>query len=69
MNDFEIRNVAIDIIECFEDLLDEKDITIPSEDRTGDEGEARIFGTEYYELEASIINILKSCFKKTKRQS
>jgi hypothetical protein len=46
------------IIECFEELLDEKDISIPSEDRYGDDDEARIYGSEYYELEEKILFLL-----------
>lgn len=47
-----------EIIECFEELLDEKEIDIPSEDREGDDGEARIYGSEYYELEEKILYLL-----------
>ena len=47
-----------EIIECFEELLDEKDISIPSEDREGDYEEARIYGSEYYELEERILYLL-----------
>lgn len=46
------------ILDCFEDLLDEKDINIPSDDRNGDEGEARIYGTEYFDLEDRISYLL-----------
>lgn len=52
------RKLAIKIISEFEDLLEQKDIYIPSEDRTGDESEARIYGTEYYQLEDRITEIL-----------
>lgn len=45
------REFAIAILDLFEDLLDEKDINIPSEDRVGEEGEARLYGTEYFQLE------------------
>ena len=54
------REIAIEIIETFEELLDSKDIKIPSEEREGDEDEACIYGTEYYELEDSIIKILNN---------
>lgn len=53
------REYAIAIIDCFENLLYEKDMIIPSEDREGDEGEAAIFGSEYAELEDNITNILQ----------
>ena len=52
------REYAIGIMNIFENLLDEKDIDIPSEDRNGDEGEARIFGTEYADLEDKITELL-----------
>ena len=58
-----MSNIEIDytraILECFEDLLDEKEINIPSDDRDGDDGEARLFGGEYYELEAAIKDLLE----------
>ena len=52
------EDYVCEIIECFEELLDEKEIDIPSEDRDGDEGEARIYGSEYYELEEKILFLL-----------
>ena len=48
------------ILDLFEDLLDEKGIDIPSDDRSESEDEARIFGSEYFELEDKIIGLLKS---------
>ena len=57
------HNVATDIVEVFENLLDENNITIPDEDRTGDEGEARLFGATYCnvidEVEEILIEMLK----------
>jgi len=53
------KAAAIDILDEFETLLDEKDITIPSKDREGDEEEARLHGSEYYALEDKISSILK----------
>jgi hypothetical protein len=52
------EDYVMEIIECFEELLDEKEIDIPSEDRDGDDGEARIYGSEYYELEEKILFLL-----------
>jgi hypothetical protein len=52
------RRVAIEILDEFEELLDRKGIMIPSEDREGREEEACIYGTEYYELEDVITDIL-----------
>jgi hypothetical protein len=52
------RRVAIEIMDEFEEMLDRKGIMIPSEDREGREEEACIYGTEYYELEDVITDIL-----------
>ena len=52
------RRVAIEILDEFEEMLDRKGITIPSEDREGRKEEACIYGTEYYELEDVITDIL-----------
>lgn len=49
---------ATAILDCFEDLLDEKDIDIPSDDRYGSEDEARIYGCEYYDLEDRVMYLL-----------
>jgi hypothetical protein len=60
MDDEREREIASEILDEFEELLDEKDISIPSEDREGGDGEARLFGTEYFELEDKIVEILKT---------
>ena len=56
------REVAKDIINTFEDLLDEHNISIPDEDREGDEGEARIYGMSFDRLlnkiECMVIELL-----------
>jgi len=52
------RRVAIEIMDEFEELLGRKGIMIPSEDREGRKEEACIYGTEYYELEDVITDIL-----------
>jgi len=54
-----LEEIAHTIIDEFEDLLDKKDITIPSEDRENNPDEARIFGKEYYDLEERIAKILE----------
>ena len=53
------REFAISILDLFEDLLDKKEIDIPSEDRTGEEGEARLYGTEYFQLEDDVTKLLE----------
>ena len=52
------REKAIQIIEQFENLLSKKNIKIPSVDREDNEDPSCIYGTEYYELEDAIIEIL-----------
>ncbi len=53
------RKLAIAILEKFEELLEENNITIPSKDREGEPDEARLYGSEYYTLEDDIVEILK----------
>ena len=48
------------ILDLFEDLLDEKEIDIPSDDREGNDEEARLYGEEYFDLEDKVIGLLKS---------
>ena len=50
MNARKARRIAIRILDEFEDLLDEKNVAIPSSDREGREEEARLYGSEYYPL-------------------
>lgn len=57
-NEIRIRTTAADICGLFEDLLETHNIQIPSEDRTGDESEACIYGDKYYELENAVSEIL-----------
>ena len=52
------KRLAIQIIDDFEQLLDQKNIKIPNIDRKGNEDEACIYGSDYYNLEDSIIEIL-----------
>ena len=59
LNEANLTNTAADIIDIFEDLLDELDITLPDKWRDGEEDEARIFGDTYYELENKIVERLK----------
>lgn len=54
------KNIATEIVDEFEELLDEKNIDIPSDDREGDESEARIYGCEYANLVDKIAEMLIS---------
>jgi hypothetical protein len=53
------RKLAVEIMDCFEELLEEKGIDIPSSDREGECDEARIYGKEYYDLEDKICDLLR----------
>lgn len=53
-----LKEYSAGICDIFEDLLEKHDITIPSEDRDGHEGEARLYGTEYGELEDEVFDML-----------
>lgn len=44
------HNIAAELIDIFEDVLDEHDITIPDEEREGNDDEARIYGKVYTDL-------------------
>lgn len=59
LNEEALTNTAADIIDIFEELLDELDITLPDKWRADEEDEARIFGDTYYELENKIVERLK----------
>jgi len=58
------RELAIEILSEFEELLDMFNITIPDVDREGKEGEARLYGSTYYNLEDKITDLIKLKFKK-----
>ena len=56
--EFDKKEVAILILEQFENVLDRNNISIPDNDREGGEDEARIYGETYYQLEDTIVDIL-----------
>lgn len=66
MNEIKIKQYGVKICDIFESLLDEHDITIPSDDREGDENEARLYGKEYYDTEDSINSVLTDLANKIK---
>jgi hypothetical protein len=53
-----LREYSVEIVELFEDILEKHDITIPDEDRTGDECEARLYGMTYANLEDDVLHAL-----------
>ncbi len=54
------RKTAIKILDKLEEFLEEKDITIPNDDREENQDEARIYGSDYYDLEDVIVEILNN---------
>lgn len=54
------REIAIKIINEFENLLAKHEIKLPCNERESTENEASIFGTDYYELEDNITEILNN---------
>lgn len=63
------RELACEILELFEELLDKYNLVIDSEDRkemilSGENNVAAIYGEEYFALEDKITKIIKN--KKTK---
>lgn len=59
------KEKAIAILDKLEDLLEEKDITVPCDEfdeaeRQKTEGAARLFAEPYYELEDELTNILNN---------
>lgn len=61
-----LRLFSANICDLFEDLLDKHDMTIPSEDREGEEDEARIYGDVYYDLEARVTELLAGLCEEVK---
>ena len=48
------------IIDCFEDFLERKKITIENDEHEGDEGEAIIYGSDYDDLMNEVTDTLKN---------
>lgn len=53
------REIAIMVLQVFENKLEELNISLPDAERTGSQDEARIYGQIYFELEDTITQILK----------
>lgn len=56
----ENRKIAIKIIDKFENLLSQKNIKIPNDERYDNKEEACIYGNDYYTLEDDIVEILNT---------
>ena len=59
------HNIAAAIVDEFEEVLDEYDITVPDESREGNDDEARLYGDVYDKLltnvEIRIVAALRAC--------
>ena len=53
------RELAIEILDMFEDVLDEHGIMVPDEFREGEESEACLYGATYAILEDRIVSLLE----------
>ncbi len=54
------QEFAAEILEIFEEKLEELNVTLPNSDREGKEDEARIFGSDYYDLEDKVAELLRN---------
>lgn len=64
--EIKVRQISADICDLFEDLLDRFYITIPDENREGDETEARLYGGVYSDLEDAVTQIVAQTIKQVK---
>ena len=53
-----VRQYAASVCDLFEELLDKHNITIPDDDRTGANGEGRLYGLTYFDLELEVTEVL-----------
>ena len=54
------QEFAAEILEIFEEKLEELNVTLPNSNREGKEDEARIFGSDYYDLEDKVAELLRN---------
>lgn len=60
MNEESAKNIAALLLGEVENMLDHYSIAIPSGDREGLPEEARLYGSEYYNMEDAFVRILKT---------
>lgn len=48
-----------DVIELFEEFLDDKGIVIPNEEKAEDPGASNIYGTDYGDLQWQLLNLFE----------
>lgn len=65
ITDEQIREIAIDVLQHFEELLAEHGIKIPDDDRAKglDDSEACIYGSTYYTLEDNVSDTIRVSLK------
>ena len=56
----QLLEICADIIEAFEDFLDERGIVIENEEKEENEGPSNIYGSDFGELEFAVENILRT---------
>lgn len=61
------HDIAALLLDVVEDTLDKQDITIPDEEREGDEFEARIYGKVYDEMLTETERLLNECLERYKK--
>lgn len=62
------RGVAIRILDIIEEMLENKGVSIPDEDRTGDESEACLYGITYADLENAIEELLRAYYSENNKK-
>lgn len=65
-NSIKVRLTSALICDIFEELLDKHGITIPDDDRTGSDGEGRLYGLTYFNLEAEVTKVLHKLIDEVK---
>ena len=65
-NSIKVRLTSALICDIFEELLDKHGITIPDDDRTGADGEGRLYGLTYFNLEAEVTEALRTLIEEVK---
>ena len=65
-NSIKVRLTSALICDLFQELLDKHDITIPDDDRTGADGEGRLYGLTYFNLELEVTEALRTLIEEVK---
>lgn len=56
----QLLGFCVDVIEAFEDFLDERGIVIENDEKAESEGPSNIYGTDFFELESAVTSVLYS---------